>query len=139
MYDFRGTLLREEQVERFKQFSWRPRPASLLSKDQQKKIRKNLREYSRIFDEVDLAKKDSANRAVVEMRRRLLDEWRAWRKATTEELGISGDDDVAGVATGAGRKMMENGTNGTKNDEGAEMVEEIVEEIVEETEEIIGK
>lgn len=139
LYDFRGTLLREEQVERFKQFSWRPRPPSLLSKDQQKKIRKNLREYSRMFDEVDLAKKDSANRAVVEMRRRLLDEWRAWRKATTEELGLPGDDDVNRFANNAGRKMMQNGTNGTKNDDAAETVEEIVEEIVEETEEVIGK
>ena len=89
-----------------------------------------------MFDEVDLAKKDSANRAVVEMRRRLLDEWRAWRKATTEELGIAGYDDVNGLVSGTGRKMME---NGTKNDEGAETVEEIVEEIVEETEEVIGK
>ena len=93
-----------------------------------------MREYSRIFDEVDLAKKDSANRAVVEMRRRLLDEWRAWRKATTEELGLPGDD-VNGAVPSLGRRME----NGAKNEDGSELVEEIVEEIVEETEEVISK
>jgi translation initiation factor 3 subunit B len=54
LYDFKGTLLREESIEQFKQFSWRPRPASLLSKEEQKKVRKNLRDYSKVFDEDDL-------------------------------------------------------------------------------------
>ena len=40
LYDFKGTLLREEHIERFKQLSWRPRPATFLSKEEQKEVRK---------------------------------------------------------------------------------------------------
>ena len=86
IWDFKGTLLREEQIERFKQLVWRPRPPTLLSKEEQKKIRKNLREYSKIFDEQDFEKKNTANRAVVEKRRRQLEEWNAWRERVIEQL-----------------------------------------------------
>ena len=117
LYDFKGTLLREEHVERFKQFAWRPRPPVLLSKDEQKKIRKNLREYSKTFDEQDFAKKNKANQAVIEQRRRLLDEWRAWREQIEERVGkISHTEANAGDL---------------------EVIEEIVEEIIEETEEVV--
>ena len=51
-----------------------------------KNVRKNLREYSRQFDEADLAKKSSANKAVVEARRQQLEEWLAWRERTEAEL-----------------------------------------------------
>ena len=79
-------------------------------------------------------RENSANRAEVEKRRRLLDEWRAWRKATTEELGLVGDD-VNGAMPSLGKRME----NGAKGENGTETVEGIVEEIVDETEEVIGK
>ena len=135
LYDFKGTLLREEHVERFKQWLWRPRPPTLLSKDEQKQIRKNLREYSKIFEEQDQYELDTANLAVVETRRRLLNEWLEWRKQVEEdlreerhELGLPEDPDApraGSEADGAG--------------EGQEdaVVEEIVEEIVMESEEIV--
>jgi translation initiation factor 3 subunit B len=128
IYDFRGNLLREEHIDRFKQFVWRPRPPTLLSKEEQSEIRKNLRNYSRMFDEQDLAKKNTANRAVVEARKRLLDEWIAWRKAVVE--------DVEEEAEEIGWKGPE--TDGAADDGTAEEIEEIVEEIIEETEEVIG-
>jgi uncharacterized protein with WD repeat len=55
MYDFKGNLLREESIDRFKQLVWRPRPPTLLSKEEQAEIRKNLRNYSKVFDEQDQA------------------------------------------------------------------------------------
>jgi translation initiation factor 3 subunit B len=125
LYDFKGTLLREEPTERFKQLSWRPRPHSLLSKDEQKKVRKNLREWSKIFDEQDYNKKNLANRAVIEERRRKLDEWRAWRAHVVEaEL----HEDAAEVAA----------TAEASKDEDGEVIEEIVEEIIDETEEVVN-
>src|SRR3954464_13099602 len=86
LYDFKGEQLREEPVEKFKQWLWRPRPPTLLSKDEQKAIRKNLREYSKVFDQEDADRGASADLAVVEMRRRLLDEWLAWRSSMVEEV-----------------------------------------------------
>ena len=84
LYSFSGQLLREEPVEQFKQWAWRPRPERLLSKDEMKNVRKNLREYSRQFEEADLAKRSTADRAVIEGRRRQLDEWLAWREKTED-------------------------------------------------------
>ncbi|KAF2405315.1 eukaryotic translation initiation factor 3 subunit B [Trichodelitschia bisporula] len=123
LYDFKGTLLREESLERFKQFIWRPRPATFLTKEEQKKTRKNLREWSKIFDEQDFNKKNLANRAVVEHRRRLLQEWRAWREQVAEELEEEG---------------VEVPTYEDKDAAQGETIEEIVEEIIEETEEVVS-
>ncbi|KAI9611025.1 hypothetical protein H4Q26_008872 [Puccinia striiformis f. sp. tritici PST-130] len=53
IWDFKGELMHKATLERFKQLLWRSRPRSLLSKETQRKIRKNLREYSKQFEEED--------------------------------------------------------------------------------------
>ncbi|KAI9717540.1 MAG: Translation initiation factor 3 subunit b [Candelaria pacifica] len=133
LYDFKGTQLREEPMEKFKQWLWRPRPATLLAKDEQKQIRKNLREYSKVFDEEDQYELDTANIAIVEHRRRLLDEWLAWRAGEEERLREDRLD--MGLPEDA-----EEESAARQQEEGAEdaVVEEIVEEIMEETEEIVS-
>jgi translation initiation factor 3 subunit B len=131
LYDFKGEQLREEPVEKFKQWLWRPRPASLLTKDEQKAIRKNLREYSKVFDQEDADRGASADLAVVEHRRRLLNEWMAWREETVEDVALERremglpEDPLEGLIKKA-------------DDVEDQVIEEIVEEIVEETEEIIS-
>ncbi|KAL8701944.1 MAG: hypothetical protein Q9201_004649 [Fulgogasparrea decipioides] len=134
LYDFKGDLLREEHIDKFKQFAWRPRPPTLLSRDEQKQIRKNLREYSKDFDEQDRIEEDKERGAVVEERRRLLSEWLAWREREREELaeerrelGLDADEEEE---RGEDRKTEEEG--------GAKVVEEIVEEVLDETEEIVS-
>lgn len=123
LYDFKGELLREEHIDKFKQLLWRPRPPTLLSKDEQKSIRKNLREYSRVFDEEDQIEEDKEKGAIVEERRRMLSEWLAWRKREEEDLLAEGGGDVKEedeVEEGEGK-----------------VVEEIMEEVLDETEEIV--
>lgn len=130
LYDFKGVLLREEHIDRFKQFAWRPRPPTLLSKDEQKAVRRNLREYSRTFEEQDVARKTTANKAVIEHRRRLLDEWRAWREQTEADLREQRAD------FGLPEDYAEEHAQETEGEE-SKVVEEIVEEIVQETEEVV--
>jgi translation initiation factor 3 subunit B len=84
-------------------------------------VRKNLREYSKLFDEQDFNKKNLANKAVIEQRRRLLDEWRAWRVRVEDKLAEEG---------------WSSKPDGPQEAEG-EVIEEIVEEVIEETEEIV--
>ena len=127
LYDFRGTLLREEAIEGFKQLLWRPRPPTLLSKEEQAEIRKNLRNYSKVFDEQDVAKKSSANKAVIESRREMLQEWNSWREQVAERLREEGADLEIAAAKGE-----------VPGDAEAEEIEEIVEEILEESEEIMN-
>lgn len=73
-------------MDRFKQFIWRPRPRTLLTKEQQRQIRKNLREYSRTFDEDDAAEETHVSAELVALRKRLVDEWNAWRARCKKEL-----------------------------------------------------
>src|SRR5947209_2180467 len=88
LWDFKGSLLREEHIDKFKQFLWRPRPPTMLSKEEQKRIRKSLREYSKQFDEEDQFELEVANKEVVEARKRQLDEWRAWRLRVEKEVRL---------------------------------------------------
>ena len=135
LYDYAGNLLREEPTDKFKQILWRPRPATLLNKDEQKTIRKNLREYSKDFEEQDRIEEDKERGAVVEERRRLLSEWLAWReremgdlKEDAIELGL--DTEVDGVKQGSA-------DDPEKGEEGSKVIEEVVEEVLEETEELV--
>lgn len=132
LYDFKGELLREEHIDKFKQFAWRPRPPTLLSREEQKQIRKNLREYSKDFDEQDRIDEDKERGAVVEERRRLLSEWLAWREREREdlaeerrELGLDVDEQEAEESK-------------EEKEGGAKVVEEIMEEVLDETEEIVS-
>jgi translation initiation factor 3 subunit B len=131
LWDFKGGALREEHIDRFKQFIWRPRPPTMLSKEEQKQIRKNLRDYSKAFDEEDQFELDIANKSVVEARKRLFDEWRAWRSRVEKELreerkSLGLPEDPNEVA----EKDLD-GNEGT-------IIEEIVEEVIFEEEEIVG-
>ena len=131
LYDFKGEMLREEHIDKLKQFLWRPRPATMLSRDEQKQVRRNLREYSKDFEEEDRIADDKEKGAVVEERRRLLSEWLAWREQEMEDLRAER------VEEGLPEEPEDLSTVGA-NDEPAKVVEEIVEEIVDETEEIIS-
>lgn len=119
LYDFAGHMLREELLDGFKVFEWRPRPASLLSSNERKKVRKALREYSAQFDELDAMELDTETRDLILRRRLLLEEWMTWRSGVEElkkELGL--DEKETEV-------------------EGEEIIEEIKEEVLEEKEEVV--
>lgn len=133
LYDFKGEQLREEPVEKVKQWLWRPRPASLLTKDEQKSIRKNLREYSKVFDQEDADRGASADLAVVEHRRRLLDEWLAWRKAVVRD--VADERDARGLPADPLEGLIQAPADG---DSKPIEIEEIVEEVLDESEEIVG-
>lgn len=130
LYDFKGEQLREEPVEKFKQWLWRPRPPTLLSKEEQKQIRKNLREYSKVFEQEDADRGASADLAVVEHRRRLLQEWLSWRVSIEEE--VKEEREARGLPLDPLAEILNIADEGED-----QVIEEIVEEIVEETEEIV--
>ena len=132
LYDFKGEQLREEPVEKFKQWLWRPRPPIMLSKEEQKQIRKNLREYSRIFDQQDIERGDRGKQEEVEHRRRLLEEWLAWRANIEQEVREERE------ALGLPLDPLEGLIKQDDEEGDDQVIEEIVEEIIEETEEIVG-
>ena len=117
--DFKGVILYESHAEKFRLFSWRPRPPTLVPKEQQRKIRRNLRDYSREFEAEDEAEAAGASHELLTLRRRLLEEWYTWRKGVEETL-LSEKMDRKDEASDAD-----------------EIIEEWVEEVVEEKEEVV--
>jgi translation initiation factor 3 subunit B len=121
LWDFRGQLLRAEPVDKFKALIWRPRPESILPKSKRKEVNKNLKSYSRRFDEEDAMEASEANRLLITKRREALNAWKQWREsieAHLHELGLPTEAQLIEQA-----------------DDGDEIIEEIREEILEEQEE----
>ncbi len=137
LYDFKGETLREEHIEKFKQWQWRPRPPSLLSKEEQKTIRKNLREYSRVFEQEDQERIAGADQEVVERRRELLSRWHEWRESIEAEVAEERED--LGLPQDPVEELLRAKTEELAADGDIEekIIEEIVEEVLEETEEIV--
>ncbi|KAG9785678.1 translation initiation factor eIF-3b, partial [Aureobasidium melanogenum] len=134
LWTFFGQLLFDAPTEKFKQFLWRPRPPTMLSKEEQRAIRRNLREYSKEFEEIDKELEEGANLAVIESRRRLYQEWYSWvaqekelLKQEREELGIPDPE----------TQLQLHRTRSAEAD-GEKVVEEVVEEVIEESEEIVS-
>ncbi|KAH8835195.1 hypothetical protein DL96DRAFT_1702202 [Flagelloscypha sp. PMI_526] len=118
IWDFRGQELEKHILDRFKQFIWRPRPKTLLSKEKQRQVKRNLKEYSKQFDEEDAQSELQGNAEQLAQRKRLVDEWNAWRLRCKKELGLD-----------------EDGEEDDKDEEREEievMVEEVIEQIEEE-------
>ncbi|EFN54066.1 hypothetical protein CHLNCDRAFT_136163 [Chlorella variabilis] len=64
--------------DRFFQLIWRPRPPSQLPEERQREIVKNLRKYSKRYEEEDEALLAQADTEFVGERERQLTEWRSW-------------------------------------------------------------
>ncbi|KAK8846741.1 eukaryotic translation initiation factor 3 subunit B [Kwoniella newhampshirensis] len=124
IWDFKGQQLVHESKDRFKQFLWRPRPSTLLSKEQIKKVRKELKEFSRQFDEEDAAEENRGSAEKLAQRQREISEWNAWRARNNKRL------DEERKSRGKERKIEEKGGE-------EEKVEEWVEELIDETEEVV--
>ncbi|KAJ2789045.1 Translation initiation factor 3 subunit b [Coemansia linderi] len=127
LWDFKGQQLNKASVDRFKQIVWRPRPRSLLTEEQKREVRKNLKEYSKEFDEQDERKIHAADAELMSHRRRLITEWEAWREKIESLLQTDTEE-----ALSNGYKLP------AMSDNEDFVVDEIVEEIIEEKEEIIN-
>ncbi|KAG0223885.1 Translation initiation factor 3 subunit b [Actinomortierella wolfii] len=129
LWDFKGQLLYKENLDKFKQLIWRPRPRTLLSKEQIKNIRKTLKQYSERFDEMDLMSSSQVSSAERQRRRKLLEDWASWRKQVEAELAA--ERAAAGAPVPAAQAAP-------ASDEDNEEVDEWVEEVIDEKEEIVA-
>ncbi|KAI9505549.1 Translation initiation factor 3 subunit b [Coemansia spiralis] len=127
LWDFKGQQLRSVPTEEFKQIFWRPRPRSLLTEEQKREVRKDLKSYTKEFEEQDERKLHAADAELMAHRRRLITEWENWRQQVEEFLAKETDEALAG-----GYKLP------IAADTEDCVVDEIVEEIIDEKEEIIG-
>ncbi|ORY26896.1 eukaryotic translation initiation factor eIF2A-domain-containing protein [Naematelia encephala] len=127
IWDFKGQELVRNPQEKFKQFLWRPRPPTLLTKEQQRKVRRDLKDHSRIFDEEDAAEENRGSAEKLAQRQRDIAEWDAWRARNNARLA---------QARKARGKEFINKKN-VSDQQADEKVEEWIEELIDETEEVI--
>ena len=98
MWSSHGRNLGHCKKDKFFQCLWRPRPPSLLSDAKEKEVRKNLREYSKRYEEEDLAAKRSLQGDVLKQRREkhaLFEEFlktkaEEYKQMRAERLGLRG-------------------------------------------------
>lgn len=88
---------------------------------------KNLRQYGREFDEADQLEEMNVSSELQAQRRRLVDEWNAWRSRTKKALQEERE------ASGKSQKALDV----VKEQAETEVLEEWVEEVIEETEEVV--
>lgn len=86
-------------------------------------IRRNLREYSRTFDEEDAAEEGKVSAELIAQRKRLVDEWNAWRGRCKREMSGRGKMPKVGTSLEEGEEEKE---------EVAEWIDEVIEQIEEE-------
>lgn len=96
----------------------------LLTREQQRQIRRNLKEYSRTFDEEDAVEESNISAELIAHRKRLVDEWNAWRTRCKR--------DVADEKQGRGERLERGG-----GEEAKEEIEEWIDEVIEQVEEEI--
>ena len=86
MWNFQGKILKRANVEQFCQLTWRPRPPSLLSREQVKDIKKNLKRYSDQFTAKDRIKLSRASKELIAKRQKSLEDYTSWRQRKTREF-----------------------------------------------------
>jgi translation initiation factor 3 subunit B len=114
-----GQEITKQNMTGFKQVVWRPRPKTLLSIAQQKKVKKNLKEYSKLFDEEDAMESNKASVEVQERRRAL---WKEY-KSLMDEFAESAAKEAEERKEAYGSDPLDLNTG--------EWVEEVLEEIEE--------
>lgn len=88
IWSFQGKLLQKINSERFCQLLWRPRPKSILSEEKLKEIKKNLKQYSVIFDEKDKSALTKASKEILDKRRKLMEDFNDYRSRKAREFDM---------------------------------------------------
>ncbi|EFJ13839.1 hypothetical protein SELMODRAFT_446105 [Selaginella moellendorffii] len=78
IWSFHGKLIYKVSRDRFFQFLWRPRPPSLLSSEEEAEIFRNLKQYSKRYDQEDIESSRFHSTQELEQRRKLIEEWNGW-------------------------------------------------------------
>jgi len=106
MWNFQGKILKRANVDKFCQLTWRPRPPTLLGKDQMREIKKNLKKYSDQFNSKDKMRQSKASKELIAKRQKRMDDYTSWRAKKDQEYednrarrlelrgGFDADDDT---------------------------------------------
>uniref|UniRef100_A0A7S1EQF8 Eukaryotic translation initiation factor 3 subunit B n=1 Tax=Timspurckia oligopyrenoides TaxID=708627 RepID=A0A7S1EQF8_9RHOD len=80
-----GRELVDQNRDALFQFLWRPRPVVLLSQEQQKYVKKNLKEFRARYEQEDQELKESRKSGQAAKRRAIREEWEEYMKGRMQE------------------------------------------------------
>lgn len=86
IWSFQGKLLKRFQTDKFCQFLWRPRPPVFLAAKQIREIKKNLKNYSKKFDDDDKLKIREISKELLEKRQNARSHFDTYRSKKTGEF-----------------------------------------------------
>ncbi|KAJ3413176.1 Translation initiation factor 3 subunit b [Chytridiales sp. JEL 0842] len=123
-----GQNLTKQNVSQFKQILWRSRPPTPLSEEEQKLIKKKMKEYTKEFEEVDTKESSKVVKEVIEKRQNLWKEWAAYRQRCVDEYVREAPlrNEIVGFDLEEDARQE------------ARTLEQYVDEVIDEKEEIIG-
>uniref|UniRef100_A0A0E0R2Q8 Eukaryotic translation initiation factor 3 subunit B n=1 Tax=Oryza rufipogon TaxID=4529 RepID=A0A0E0R2Q8_ORYRU len=78
IWSFSGKQLYKVSKDHFFQFLWRPRPPSLLTPEKEDEIAKNLRKYSKKYEQEDQDAFNQLSEQERKRRKQLQEEWEGW-------------------------------------------------------------
>jgi len=125
IWSFFGRLVSTTPREKFYQLYWRPRPASLLTDEQEQEIQNNLKTISKKLAALDSKENEAAKESLAKQRKQLKDEWVRYLEKNRQIYEEQ-------------RKNRES-LRGYPSDPESnyEVIEDLVEEVIEETSEVI--
>lgn len=88
IWSFQGKALQRHQLDQFCNFSWRPRPPTLLTEKEISRIKKDLKKYQKRFEQKDRMSQSKASKELIDKRRTMFnefEEFRARHRSTFEE------------------------------------------------------
>ena len=80
IWSFQGKILQRHALDQFCHFLWRPKPPTLLTEKDIKKIKKDLKRYQKGFEIKDRMSQTKASKELIEKRRSLYNEFSEFRK-----------------------------------------------------------
>ncbi|KNC80840.1 hypothetical protein SARC_06821 [Sphaeroforma arctica JP610] len=87
LWSFQGKNLQRNNIDKFYQLLWRPRPPTLLSEQELRDLKKKgVKNYSQKFDAEDLQRGDKASKEVMDRRRAQYEEFQIYLKKKEEQL-----------------------------------------------------
>ena len=107
VWDFKGKMLYKSPRDRFFQFLWRPRHPSLLTKEKQAEILKDLKKYQKRYDEEDEARREAQDNEQLGERRALEDSWNSWLAGKRAEVEAERDAYLALIGESRARRHEE--------------------------------
>lgn len=86
LWDLKGDLVSKQNQPRFTAFAWRPRPRILLSRQQVKEIKKNMKTLAVKYEVEDAQSMEQTNSNASESKKKMMEEWVLYRVKTQTAL-----------------------------------------------------